>query len=81
MKSAEGKKTDSTGEKDACVPFNKEFPNTDKSKFVSQAEVASKGNVSAEIFLKKGPGNLQSVFGSDRKYWDDDSEKSVRFGR
>ena len=62
------------------MPFNKEFPNADKSKFVSQAMVAAKGNVSAEIFLKKGPGNLQSVFGSDRKYWDDDMKKALGLG-
>jgi len=62
------------------VPFDKEFPNADKSKFVSQAEVVAKGNVSAEIFLKKGPGNLQSVFGSDRKYWGDDMKKALGLG-
>ena len=55
--------------KDAWVPFNQQFPNADKSKFVSQTTVESKGNVSAEIFFKASEGSLQSVFGSDRKYW------------
>ena len=55
MRSSEGKKEISEAKKDAWVPFDKEFPNADKSKFVSQAEVVAKGNVSAEIFLKKGP--------------------------
>ena len=28
-----------------------------------------KWNITAEMFFKEGPGSLQSVFGSDRKYW------------
>ena len=28
-----------------------------------------KWNITAEVFFKEGPGSLQSVFGSDRKYW------------
>ena len=77
MKTAEGKKQIAEAEKDAWVPFNKEFPNADKSKFISQAMVVSKGNVSAEIFLKKGTGNLQSVFGLDRKYWGAEMKKAL----
>jgi len=80
MKTAEGKKQIAEAEKDEWVPFNKEFPNADKSKFESQAEVVSKGNVSAEIFFKKGPGYFKSVFGSDRKYWDADMKKALGLG-
>ena len=80
MRSSEGKTEIAEAKKDAWVPFDKEFPNADKSKFVSQAEVVAKGNVSAEIFLKKGPGNLQSVFGSDRKYWGNDMKKVLGLG-
>ena len=68
MQSPDGKTEIAEAKKDEWVPFNQQFPNADKSKFVSQATVKSKGNVSAEIFFKKGPGDLQSVFGSDRKY-------------
>ena len=69
LQSPTGKTHITEAEKDAWVPFNRQFPNADKSKFVSQAMVESKDNVSAEIFFQKSPGNLQSVFGSDRKYW------------
>ena len=63
--------------KDAWVPFNQQFPNADKSKFVSQATVESKENVSAEIFFKASEGSLQSVFGSDRKYWSADMKQAL----
>jgi len=69
MQSSEGKTEIAEAKKDAWVPFNQQFPNADKSKFVSQATVKSKRNVSAEIFYKASEGSLQSVFGSDRKYW------------
>ena len=67
MQSPNGKTEIAEAKKDAWVPFNQQFPNADKSKFVSQATVESKGNVSAEIFFKASEGSLQSVFGSDRK--------------
>ena len=69
MQSPAGKTQIAEAEKDAWIPFNQQFPNADKSKFVSQASVESKGNVSAEIFFKASDDLLQSVFGSDRKYW------------
>ena len=49
--------------------FIQQFPNADVSKFVSQVDVDEKNNFSVEVFFKEGPGSLQSVFGSDRKYW------------
>ena len=36
---------------------------------MAQIYVDEKRNVSAEMFFKEGPGSLQSVFGSDRRYW------------
>ena len=77
MKTADGKKQIADAEKDAWVPFNQQFANADKSKFLSQAMVEAKDNVSAEIFFKKGPDYLQSVFGSDRKYWGADMKKAL----
>ena len=53
----------------AWVEFTKQFPNADKTKFVAQNNVDDKNNITAEVFFKEGPGSLQSVFGSDRKYW------------
>ena len=53
----------------AWVDFTKQFPDADKTKFVAQTNVGEKWNITAEVFFKEGPGSLQSVFGSDRKYW------------
>ena len=53
----------------AWAEFTKQFPNADKTKFVAQTNVDDKWNITAEVFFKEGPGSLQSVFGSDRKYW------------
>ena len=39
------------------------------TKFVSQVSIDEKNNFSAELFFKAGPGSLQSVLGSDRRYW------------
>jgi len=56
IRSSDGKTEIAEAKKDAWVPFNKQFPNADKSKFVSQATIESKGNVSAEIFFKASEG-------------------------
>ena len=53
----------------AWAEFTKQFPNADKTKFVVQTNVDEKWNITAEVFFKEGTGSLQSVFGSDRKYW------------
>ena len=55
--------------KSAWDQFTKQFPNADKDQFVVQEYTDEKHNISAEMFFKEGPGSLQSVFGSDRKYW------------
>ena len=80
MRSSEGKTEIAEAKKDAWVPFNQQFPNADKNQFVSQATVKSKGNVSAEIFFKASEGSLQSVFGSQRKYWGADMKKALGLG-
>ena len=53
----------------AWVEFTKQFPNADKTKFAVQTNVDQQWKITAEVFFKEGPGSLQSVFGSDRKYW------------
>ena len=55
--------------KSEWADFTKQFPNADKTKFVAQTDVDNKWNITVEIFFKEGQGSLQSVFGSDRKYW------------
>ena len=56
-------------ETNAWVDFTKQFPKADKTKFVTQTNVDQQWNITAEVFFKEGPGSLQSMFGSDRKYW------------
>ena len=62
-------KSDTKAKLAAWAEFTKQFPNADKSKFAVQTYVDDKQNIIAEVFFKEGPGSLQSVFGSDRKYW------------
>ena len=62
----------------AWAEFTKQFPNVDKTKFVAQTNVDDKWNITAEVFLKEGPGSLQSVFGSDRKYWSQQMKTALR---
>ena len=42
MQSPEGKTEITEAEKDAWVPFNRQFPNAEKSQFVAKATVESK---------------------------------------
>ena len=62
-------------EKDAWV-----LVNARKSQFIAQATVESKDNVSVEIFFKKGPGSLQSVFGFGQKILEPTDENCSRSG-
>ena len=47
MQSPDGKTEIAEAKKDVWVSFNQQFPNADKSEFVAQATVQSKGNVSS----------------------------------
>ena len=69
MQTPEAKKKSSAAKHKAWTQFINQFPNADVAKFVSQVSIDAKNNFSAEVFFKEGPGSLQSVFGSDRKYW------------
>lgn len=53
----------------AWAQFTNQFPNADKDQFIVQTSVDENFKISAEVFFKEGAGSLQSVFGSDRKYW------------
>ena len=54
-----------------------QFPNAGVSKFVSQVYADEKNNFSAEVFFKEGPGSLQSVFGSERRYWNEQMKNAL----
>lgn len=51
--------------------------NADKSKLFAQVDVDKKQNISAGIFFKEDTGSLQSVFGSDRKYWSEEMKNAL----
>ena len=69
MQLPEVKKKSSVAEDKAWAKFVNQFPNADVAKFVSQVSIDDNNNFSAEVFFKARPDFLQSVFGSDRKYW------------
>ena len=69
MASPEAQRKAAAAQDIAWDKFAEQFPNADRIKFVAQVEFAKNHTVSAEIFFKDSPTSLQSVFGSDRKYW------------
>ena len=69
MQTPEAKKKSSVAKEKAWTHFVNKFLNADMTKFVSQVSIDEKNKFSTEVFFKAGPDFLQSVFGSDRKYW------------
>ena len=56
--------------KNAWNQFTKQFPNADKDQFFVQTSVDEKYRITAEVFFRESEKYSSSVFGSDRKYWD-----------
>ena len=69
IQTPDAKKKSSAAKVQAWTQFVKQFPNADVTKFVSQVSIDDNNNFSADVFFKAGPDFMQSVFGSDRKYW------------
>ena len=69
MQTREAQKKSSEAKDKAWTQFVNQFPNADVTQFVSQVSIDENNNFSAEVFFKASPDLLQSVFGSDRKYW------------
>ena len=59
-----------SAKKNAWDQFTKQFPNADKDQFFVQTSVDEKYKITAEVFFKESEEYSSSVFGSDRKYWD-----------
>ena len=59
-----------SAKKNAWEQFTKQFPNADKDQFFVQTSVDEKYKISAEVFFRETEEYSSSVFGSDRKYWD-----------
>ena len=58
-----------SAKKNAWDQFTKQFPNADKDQFFVQESVDENYRISAEVFFKESAEYSSSVFGSDRKYW------------
>jgi len=73
------RKADAAKQK-AWTNFLNHFPKANKSRFVSQESIGEKNNATAEVFFKESEGLLQSVFGSDRKYWSAEMKRALGLG-
>jgi len=73
-------KKEDAAKKKAWTNFLNRFPKADKSRFISQAMINEKKNVTAEVFFKESKGSFQSVFGSDRKYWSSEMKEALGLG-
>jgi len=73
-------KKEDAAKKKAWTNFLNRFPKADKSRFISQAMIDEKKNVTAEVFFKESKGSFQSVFGSDRKYWSSEMKEALGLG-
>lgn len=69
MESPTAKAKEATAQTNAWAAFTKQFLNANKTQFVAQISIDEKRSITAEIFFNAGGGLLQSVFGSDRRYW------------
>ena len=59
-----------SAKKKAWDQFIKQFPNADKDQFYVQTSVDEKYKITAEVFFRESAEYSSSVFGSERKYWD-----------
>ena len=79
MKSDEAKIISEAAKKKAWKDFETKYPFADLSKFEAEVDFIEK-HVTADIKFKASPDLLQSVSGSDRKYWSDDMKKALGIG-
>jgi len=65
-----GQKTAQDAKVKAWAEFKRRYPLADGTKFTTEANVDESHKVTAEVRFKAGPdGLMQSVSGSDPKYW------------
>ena len=54
----------------AWAEFKRRYPQADLTKFTTEGSIDDSHNVTADVMFEAGPDDLmQSVFGSDPKYW------------
>ena len=80
MQSKEAEKISEVAKDKAWKDFKTEYPFADISKFTVQTNFIDKKHATADIYFKAGPDFLQSVSGSDRRYWSVEMKKALGIG-
>ena len=80
LKSDEAEKISRVEKEKAWKKFKTEYPFADISKFTAQTNFIDKKHAIAEINFKAGPDPLQSVSGSERRYWSEKMKKALGIG-
>ena len=63
--------------KNVWTQFIKQFPNADKDKFKVETIVDENFKISEEVFFNESADSSVSVFGSDRKYWNQQMKNAL----
>ena len=77
LTSDEANKISKVASDKARAKFLESFPNADMSQCTVQVDFDENRKATGEVFFKAGGGLLQSVFGSDRKYWSQGMKESL----
>ena len=80
LKSDEAKKISVVEKEKAWKKIKTEYPFADISKFTAQTNFIDKKHATAEINIKADPNLLQSVSGSERRYWSEKMKKALGIG-
>ena len=80
MQSKEAEKISEDAKEKAWKDFKIKYPYADISKFTAQTDFIDKKHATADIYLKGGSDFLQSVSGSDRRYWSVEMKKALGIG-
>ena len=70
LTSKAGQKATHDAKDKAWAEFRRRYPRADLTKFTTEANINDSYNVTADVMFEAGPdGLMQSVSGSDSKYW------------
>ena len=80
MQSKEAEQISEVAKEKAWKDFKIKYPFADISKLTAQTDFIDKKHATADINFKAGPDFLQSVSGSDRRYWSVEMKKALGIG-
>ena len=70
LTSKAGQKAAQDAKDKAWAEFKRRYPRADLTKFTTETSIDDSHNVTADVMFEAGPhGLMQSVSGSDPKYW------------